>query len=103
MIQWVHRPTRGWSYGASIRDSRTQEIIKGHVTLGSLRVRRDYFIAEGLLAPYDEDPQIDRLKAFALARIWQLWAMKWGTPWVSRITLQRVPKIARLSWIILIE
>ena len=103
VIQWVHRPTRGWSYGASIRDPRTQEIIKGHVTLGSLRVRQDYFIAEGLLAPYDEDPQIDRLKAFALARIWQLWAMKWGTPWVSRITLQRVPKIARLSWITLIE
>ena len=34
VIQWVHRSTRGWSYGASIRDPRTQEIIKGHVTLG---------------------------------------------------------------------
>lgn len=78
VIQWVHRSTRGWSYGASIRDPRTEEIIKGHVTLGSLRVRQDYLIAEGLLAPYDEDPQIDRLKAFALARIRQLSAHEVG-------------------------
>ena len=78
VIQWVHRSTRGWSYGASIRDPRTQEIIKGHVTLGSLRVRQDYLIAEGLLAPYDDDPQIDRLKAFALARIRQLSAHEVG-------------------------
>ena len=78
VIQWVHRSTRGWSYGASIRDPRTQEIIKGHVTLGSLRVRQDYLIAEGLLAPYDDDPHIDRLKAFALARIRQLSAHEVG-------------------------
>src|SRR5260221_8261897 len=52
VIQWVHRATRGWSYGASVVDPRTGEIIKGHVTLGSLRVRQDYLIAEGLLAPY---------------------------------------------------
>ena len=78
VIQWVHRSTRGWSYGASIRDPRTQEIIKGHVTLGSLRVRQDYLIAEGLLAPYEDDPQIDRLKAFALARIRQLSAHEVG-------------------------
>ncbi|MGB2192827.1 MAG: DUF5117 domain-containing protein, partial [Luminiphilus sp.] len=78
VIQWVHRSTRGWSYGASIRDPRTEEIIKGHVTLGSLRVRQDYLIAEGLLAPYDDDPRIDRLKAFALARIRQLSAHEVG-------------------------
>ena len=54
VIQWVHRSTRGWSYGASITDPRTGEIIKGHVTLGSLRVRQDYLIAAGLLAPYDK-------------------------------------------------
>ena len=45
VIQWVHRATRGWSYGASVVDPRTGEIIKGHVTLGSLRVRQDYLIA----------------------------------------------------------
>lgn len=35
MINWVHRSTRGWSYGASVTDPRTGEIIKGQVTLGS--------------------------------------------------------------------
>ena len=44
MIQWVHRSTRGWSYGNSIVDPRTGEILKGHVTLGSLRVRQDWLI-----------------------------------------------------------
>ena len=48
-IQWVHRSTRGWSYGASIDDPRTGEIIKGHVSLGSLRVRQDRLLFEGLL------------------------------------------------------
>jgi len=52
IIQWVHRYTRGWSYGAEIADPRTGEIIKGNVTLGSLRGRQDYLIAEALLAPY---------------------------------------------------
>jgi hypothetical protein len=44
MVNWVHRSSRGWSYGASITDPRTGEIIKGQVTLGSLRVRQDYMI-----------------------------------------------------------
>jgi Met-zincin/Domain of unknown function (DUF5117) len=54
MINWVHRSTRGWSYGAAVVDPRTGEIIKGQVSLGSLRVRQDYLIATGLLAPFDE-------------------------------------------------
>jgi hypothetical protein len=53
IINWTHRSTRGWSYGNTITDPRTGEIIKGHVNLGSLRVRQDYLIAEGLLNPYD--------------------------------------------------
>ncbi len=53
IIQWVHRYTRGWSYGAAIADPRTGEIIKGNVTLGSLRARQDYLIAEALLSPYE--------------------------------------------------
>ncbi|MBC8154273.1 MAG: zinc-dependent metalloprotease [Bacteroidetes bacterium] len=52
LIQWVHRSTRGWSYGASITDPRTGEIIKGKVTLGSLRVRQDYLIAQGLVGNF---------------------------------------------------
>jgi hypothetical protein len=54
IIQWVHRYTRGWSYGAAIADPRTGEIIKGNVTLGSLRGRQDYLIAEALLSPYTQ-------------------------------------------------
>ncbi len=50
VIQWVHRRTRGWSYGRSVVDPRTGEIIKGHVTLGSLRVRQDRLLLEGLVA-----------------------------------------------------
>ncbi len=81
VIQWVHRSTRGWSYGSSIRDPRTEEILKGHVTLGSLRVRQDYLIAEGLIAPYSDDNNgdaADQLSEFALARIRQLSAHEVG-------------------------
>ncbi|MDP5100278.1 MAG: DUF5117 domain-containing protein, partial [Nonlabens sp.] len=49
VIQWVHRSTRGWSYGGSVIDPRTGEILKGHVSLGSLRIRQDFMIAQGLL------------------------------------------------------
>ncbi|MEM6337030.1 MAG: zinc-dependent metalloprotease, partial [Bacteroidota bacterium] len=79
-IQWVHRATRGWSYGGSVVDPRTGEIIKGHVTLGSLRVRQDYLIAEGLLAPYDGtfDSENDPMLELALARIRQLSAHEVG-------------------------
>src|SRR5918912_2420557 len=52
MINWVHRATRGWSYGGSITDPRTGEIIKGNVTLGSLRVRQDFTIGAGLIPQY---------------------------------------------------
>lgn len=49
VIQWVHRSTRGWSYGGGVVDPRTGEIVKGHVSLGSLRVRQDRLLFEGLL------------------------------------------------------
>jgi hypothetical protein len=49
VIQWVHRATRGWSYGGGVVDPRTGEMIKGHVTLGSLRIRQDRLLFEGLL------------------------------------------------------
>jgi hypothetical protein len=48
VINWVHRQTRGWSYGQGIVDPRTGEIVKGSVLLGSLRVRQDRMIFEGL-------------------------------------------------------
>lgn len=78
-IQWVHRATRGWSYGASVIDPRTGEIIKGHVTLGSLRVRQDYLIAQGLTAPFTSDnADTKAIKAMALDRIRQLSAHEIG-------------------------
>lgn len=79
VIQWVHRSTRGWSYGSSVIDPRTGEIIKGHVTLGSSRVRQDMMIAEALTAPYQSPA--DRATAardMALARLRQLAAHEVG-------------------------
>jgi hypothetical protein len=79
MIQWVHRYTRGWSYGAAVTDPRTGEIIKGQVTLGSLRSRQDYMIAEALLAPYAEGKPIPKdMEAMVLARTRQLAAHEVG-------------------------
>ena len=79
VIQWVHRATRGWSYGAAVIDPRTGEIIKGHVTLGSLRVRQDFLIAESLLAPYEKGkPVSPKMQEMALARLRQLAAHEVG-------------------------
>jgi len=80
LIQWVHRSTRGWSYGASVIDPRTGEIIKGHVSLGSLRIRQDFMIAQALLnKPFAEsDDNFEPMLKMALARIRQLGAHEVG-------------------------
>ncbi|MEY2596059.1 MAG: hypothetical protein RI965_1331 [Bacteroidota bacterium] len=79
MINWVHRSTRGWSYGASIVDPRTGEIIKGQVSLGSLRVRQDYMIAQGLLSPFKNEPITeDQMLNMSLERLEQLSAHEVG-------------------------
>jgi len=80
VIQWVHRSTRGWSYGSSITDPRTGEIIKGHVSLGSLRIRQDFLIAQALMnKPFAErDDNHDAMLNLALARIRQLSAHEIG-------------------------
>ncbi|MGD8319119.1 MAG: zinc-dependent metalloprotease [Gemmatimonadota bacterium] len=79
VVQWVHRSTRGWSYGNSIVDPRTGEILKGHVTLGSLRVRQDYLIGEGLTSPYTNgDETATATREMALQRIRQLAAHEIG-------------------------
>lgn len=79
VIQWVHRSTRGWSYGSSVSDPRTGEIIKGHVSLGSLRIRQDFLIAQSLLAPYTKNDEDDSFALeMALARIRQLSAHEVG-------------------------
>src|SRR4051812_37789612 len=86
MINWVHRAQRGWSYGAAVIDPRTGEIIKGNVTLGSLRIRQDVMLAEGLIPQFDElhDQALSALdpttspSMMALARIRQLAAHETG-------------------------
>ena len=84
IIQWVHRYTRGWSYGDAIADPRTGEIVKGNVTLGSLRARQDYLIAEALLSPYKDGsgagamPADNPMLQMVLARIRQLAAHETG-------------------------
>ena len=81
VIEWIHRATRGWSYGISIVDPRTGEIIKGHVSLGSLRVRQDFLIAQGLLQAYgkgDGTQPDPRLLEMSLARLRQLAAHEVG-------------------------
>ena len=86
MINWVHRSTRGWSYGGAVIDPRTGEIIKGNVHLGSLRIRQDVMIARGLIPQYDElhDQALvaarsdDSPSLMALARIRQLSAHEVG-------------------------
>ncbi len=79
VIQWVHRSTRGWSYGGTVTDPRTGEIIKGHVSLGSLRVRQDRLLFEGLLGTTatGHGTMNDPIE-LALARIRQLAAHEVG-------------------------
>ena len=80
VVQWVHRYTRGWSYGDAIADPRTGEILKGQVSLGSLRYRQDFLIFSALLSPFG--PQGSGLLAEAkeavYARLRQLAAHEIG-------------------------
>lgn len=80
VIHWVHRATRGWSYGMPTVDPRTGEIIKGTVSLGSQRVRQDILIAEALLAPFGKDGggKEKLAEQMALARLRQLAAHEVG-------------------------
>lgn len=79
VIQWIHRSTRGWSYGSSVRDPRTGEILKGQVSLGSLRVRQDYLIAQGLIQPFEEGKPADpKMLEMAVTRLKQLSAHEIG-------------------------
>lgn len=79
LVQWVHRSSRGWSYGGGVTDPRTGEIIKGKVTLGSLRVRQDYLISQALAGNFDaSNPEQKALMDLALARMRQLAAHEVG-------------------------
>lgn len=65
MIHWTHRRTRGYSYGNTVIDPRTGEIIRGVVNLGSLRLRQDYLHGQGMVPPFptgisqqQQDPEL---------------------------------------------
>ncbi|MEO5595994.1 MAG: zinc-dependent metalloprotease [Lysobacteraceae bacterium] len=79
IVNWVDRATRGWSYGQEIVDPRTGEIVKGMVVLGSLRVRQDIQIFEGLVGAdkLGSGGPNDPVQA-ALARLRQLGAHEVG-------------------------
>ncbi|HEX8442701.1 MAG TPA: zinc-dependent metalloprotease [Allosphingosinicella sp.] len=79
VVNWTNRATRGWSYGQVVEDPRTGEIIKGQVLLGSLRVRQDMLIFEGLVGAdkVGRGGPNDPINA-ALARIRQLAAHEVG-------------------------
>lgn len=79
VINWVHRQTRGWSYGGSVMDPRTGEILKANVILGSQRVRQDRMIFEGLAgAAKTGTGTADDPIEVSLARIRQLSAHEVG-------------------------
>ena len=82
MIHWTHRRTRGYSYGGSVQDPRTGEIIKGNVNLGSLRLRQDYLMAQGLIPAFDYLGELSRGSQeavdLALSRVRQLSAHEVG-------------------------
>ena len=79
VVEWVHRSTRGWSYGGGIVDPRTGERLKGHVRLGSLRVRQDRLLFEGLAGTEKTGSgEPDDPVQLALARIRQLAAHEVG-------------------------
>jgi len=79
VVEWVHRATRGWSYGGGVTDPRTGEMLKGHVTLGSLRIRQDRMIFEGLAgAEKSGTGAADDPVQLSLARIRQLAAHEVG-------------------------
>lgn len=79
VVHWVNRATRGWSYGQAITDPRTGEIVRGQVMLGSLRVRQDMLIFEGLVgAAHNGDGGPNDPVRAALARIRQLAAHEVG-------------------------
>lgn len=74
----LSRSSRGWSYGGGVTDPRTGEIIKGKVTLGSLRVRQDYLLAQGLIGDFDHNTDNTKIMDMSLARMRQLAAHEVG-------------------------
>src|SRR5204863_117072 len=77
-VSFVELPPAGFK--PRVNDPRAGEIIQGRVSLGSLRDRQDFLIAEGLLAPYGKDKTVvDKImQQVVLARLRQLAAHEVG-------------------------
>ncbi|MGH7710284.1 MAG: zinc-dependent metalloprotease, partial [Gemmatimonadaceae bacterium] len=74
IVIWINRNERGWSFGGSLGDPRTGEMIKGLAHMDSHRARTDYNLYAGLLGA--EAAAADT--AFVLARVRQVTAHEIG-------------------------
>jgi hypothetical protein len=74
IVIWINRNERGWSFGGSLGDPRTGEIIKGLAHMDSHRARTDYNLYAGLMGA--DAAAADT--AFVLARVRQVTAHEIG-------------------------
>ena len=74
IVIWINRNERGWSFGGSLGDPRTGEMIKGLAHMDSHRARTDYNLYAGLLGA--DAAAADT--AFVLARVRQVTAHEIG-------------------------
>ncbi|GBQ84438.1 peptidase [Gluconobacter albidus] len=78
IVNWNERQTRSYSYGISVIDPRTGEVLRGNVVLEGLRLRQDLIIFEALAGTEDEntgradDPvriSLDRLRQLGVHEV----------------------------------
>jgi hypothetical protein len=74
IVIWINRNERGWSFGGSLGDPRTGEMIKGLAHMDSHRARTDYNLYAGLMGA--DAAAADT--AFVLARVRQVTAHEIG-------------------------
>ncbi len=74
IVIWINRNERGWSFGGSLGDPRTGEMIKGMAHMDSHRARTDYNLYAGLLGAGAAAADT----AFVLARVRQVTAHEIG-------------------------
>jgi hypothetical protein len=74
IVIWINRNERGWSFGGSLGDPRTGEMIKGLAHMDSHRARTDYNLYAGLMGA--DAAAADT--AFILARVRQVTAHEIG-------------------------
>jgi hypothetical protein len=58
VILWVPRETRGYSFGGTVADPRTGEILKAIVRLDAMRMLADRLLLDALTSPYTDHPHL---------------------------------------------